>query len=280
MDLVDFILNGAALLLWLHWRALGFVRPASTVRVSLLSTLKKAEPAARGRWIYLTGLLALLVLRSFFYSQIGAAMNWMPSLNLVAIHLSFRSDYLSRMFLFSGLSFGLILAGFYAWLLLLSAANRKAPDSEPWQKWVRLHLGWLEHWPALVKFFLPMAGGALLWLLASPGLVRLGLLPPPVSQVHLGEQAIVLGAATFLVWKFLITLLFLLYLLNSYVFLGNFPFWSFVNLTARNLLRPLNWLPLQIGKMDLAPLLGMALVLYLAEAGASWLAILYQRLPW
>lgn len=280
MGLVDFILNCAALLLWLHWRALGFVRSTSTVRVSLLSTLKKAEPAGRGRWIYLAGLLALLVLRSFFYSQMGAAMNWMPSLNLVAIHLSFRSDYLSRMFLFSGLSFGLMLAGFYAWLLLLSVANRKAPESEPWQKRVRLHLGWLERLPAAVKFFLPMAGGALLWFLASPGLVRLGMLPPPVSQVHLGEQAIVLGAATFLVWKLLIALLFLLYLMNSYVFLGNFPFWSFVNLTARNLLRPLNWLPLQIGKMDLAPLLGMALVYLLAEASASWLAILYQRLPW
>ena len=75
------------------------MRSTSTVRVSLLSTLKKAEPAGRGRWVYLTGLLALLVFRAF-YSQIGAAMNWMPSLNLVAIHLSFRSDFLSRMFLF------------------------------------------------------------------------------------------------------------------------------------------------------------------------------------
>ncbi len=280
MGLVDLILNGAALLLWLHWRALGFVRSTPAARVSLLSTLKKAESAGRGRWIYLTGLLALLILRSFFYSQIGAAVNWMPSLNLVAIHLSFRSDYLSRMFLFSGLSFGLMLAGFYAWLLLLSVANRKAPDSEPWQKLVRLHLGWLERFPTVVKFFLPMAGGALLWFLTSPGLVRLGLLPPPVSQVHLGEQAVVLGTATFLVWKFLIVGLLLLYLVNSCVFLGNFPFWSFVNLTARNLLCPLDWLPLQQGKMDLAPLLGMALVYILAEASASWLAVLYQRLPW
>ena len=48
-----------------------------------------------------------------------------------------------------------------------------------------------------------------------------------------------LGA--YLAWKYLIGGLLLLWLLTTYVYLGNSVFWSFVNLTGRNLLLPLRW---------------------------------------
>ena len=53
-------------------------------------------------------------------------------------------------------------------------------------------------------------------------------------------------------WKYFIVGILLLHLLNSYVYFGNHPFWNFVNATARNLLYPLRWLPLRVGKVDFA----------------------------
>jgi uncharacterized protein YggT (Ycf19 family) len=74
-----------------------------------------------------------------------------------------------------------------------------------------------------------------------------------------------MGGATYLTWKYLIVGILLLHLLNSYVYIGNHPFWNFVNATASNLLRPLRWLPLRIGKVDLLPLLAVAMVFFLSE---------------
>ena len=80
-------------------------------------------------------------------------------------------------------------------------------------------------------------------------------------------QGAVIGLAVYLALKFLVVGFLGLYLLNSYVYLGDFPFLTFVNATARGLLRPLRRLPLRIGRVDLAPLAGMALAVLAAEWG-------------
>jgi uncharacterized protein YggT (Ycf19 family) len=214
--------------------------------------------------------LALLGLRALFYWQFGAATDWMPRLNLGAVVLHFRCDYAGRMFLFSFLSFGLLLGIFYLWLLLLSVLNQSVSERDPWQKVVRLQLGRVERWPAALKLLLPALGAAL---------GRLGLLPPPRSFSHLAQQAAVIGLAAYLAWKYLMVAVLLLHLLNSYVYLGNQPLWTFVNTTARQLVAPLRWLPLRLGKVDLSPLVGLAVILLAAELGANGLTRLYQRLP-
>jgi uncharacterized protein YggT (Ycf19 family) len=45
--------------------------------------------------------------------------------------------------------------------------------------------------------------------------------------------------------------------------LGRNPLWDFIGATARNLLVPLRWLPLRIGRLDFAPLGGVVLILFL-----------------
>ena len=49
-------------------------------------------------------------------------------------------------------------------------------------------------------------------------------------------------------------------------------------MTSRNLLAPLRWIPMRIGKVDFAPLAGMILVLILAEFGERALIQLYEQL--
>jgi uncharacterized protein YggT (Ycf19 family) len=186
---------------------------------------------------------------------------------LSAIALLFHSDWPGRMLLFSLFSFGATLGFFYLCLLLLSSVNAPVSNADPAQRLVRLHLGRLERWPSGVKLLLPLLVTMALWCALNPLLLwRIGMVPQ-VSTWHLLAQGAVLGLAVYFALKFLVVGFLALYVLNSYVYLGDFPFLNFVNTTARGLLRPLQRLPLRIGRVDLAPLAGMALVLLAAELG-------------
>ncbi len=265
MALLDFILNLAALLLWLNWLSIHFDPLARATAASLVGTLRKADPSATKRWKSLVGLAALLLFRAVIYWQMSPSIHWTPTLGLGIIVLSFRGDYLGHMLIFSMLSFVLALATFYFWLLLLSVVNSGIPDKDPLQKLVRLHFRWLERWPAVLKLILPFLLGGLFWLACHPLLAWLGVATPVKSTNQLLEQSALIGVAAYLVWKYLIVGILLLHLLNSYVYLGNHAFWIFVNATARNLLFPLSWLPLRLGKMDFLPLVGIALVFFVCE---------------
>jgi uncharacterized protein YggT (Ycf19 family) len=126
---------------------------------------------------------------------------------------------------------------------------------------------------------MPIILSGLAWAALSPPLVRMGLLPQPVSGAHLMQQAIVMGAGSILIWKYLISALLVLRIANDYVFLGDLAFWRFVNATSHNLLKPLSWLPLRTGHVDFTPVVGVVLVMALFELGGYGLSLLYRRLP-
>lgn len=279
MALIDFILNLAALLLWWNWLAVRFDPLTKTSATSLVGTLRKAEPTGPKRWRSLAALVLLLFVRAIIYLQLGSALHWTPTLGLDIINLPFRSDYFGRMLLFSLLSFALTLGIFYSWLLLLSIANASVPDTDPIQRLARAHFKWLEPWPWPVKILLPFFIAALLWLALHPLLAQMGIVTKgrPIAQIL--EQSALIGAAAYTAWKYLIVGILLLYLLNSYVYLGNHAFWNFVNLTANNLLWPLRWLPLRFGKVDLLPVIAIALVFLATEAFARIPIHYYQYLP-
>jgi uncharacterized protein YggT (Ycf19 family) len=274
LTLIDFILNIVGLLLWLNWRAAELPvggRPGT----SLLSTLRPAGPP-RPRYYYWAGLPVLLAARALFYWQAGQPVHWSPRIFLGPTTLSFRSDLPGRMVLFSVLSFGVALGIFYLWLLFLSCLNAQVPDTDPVQRLVRVWLGRLERWPGAIKLFLPLAVTALAWCLLHPLLVRLNMVPAG-APARLLAQGAVIGLAACLTLKFLFIALLLLYLLNSYVYLGEFALWNFVDATTRRLLRPLQKLPLRMWKIDFAPVLSIILVLLAAESAQRGLTRLYQK---
>ena len=104
-------------------------------------------------------------------------------------------------------------------------------------------------------------------------------MPRPVSTTHRIEQSLLIGLGSYLVWKFLIGALLALHLLNNYVYLGRHPFWKYVNATARTLLQPLRRVPLRAGRVDFAPVVGIALVFLLAGLAERGLMFVYGRLP-
>ena len=278
MALLNFILNLAGLLLWVNWRAMGF-KDQVPYRSTLVHTLRSAVPRQPGRWRYLAGLALLLVIRGWLYRQIGSGLNWVPHLDLHVIALPFRSDLPWRMTLFSFLSFLLTLATFHLWLLLLSVANRREPDTQSVHRLVRMNLGWIERLPSLLTMILVPVAAAGIWLALHPLLVSLRMLPAGASLSLIAEQGFIFGLAGLLTWKFLIIALLLFHLLNSYVYLGRSPIWDFASLTARNLLKPLGWFPLQVGKIDFAPTLGILLVWVAGEFAGRGLTELFRRLP-
>src|SRR4051812_41228510 len=92
--LIDFLLNVVGLLLWFNWRASGFKLAAPGV-VSLAATIQRTEAIEPRRWFSFACLIALLIVRALLYCQIGSRVNWIPTLDLTAITLPFRSDLLS-----------------------------------------------------------------------------------------------------------------------------------------------------------------------------------------
>ena len=280
LTFVHIVLNLAALLLWLNWLLVSRETPSLTPANSLVSTLRKAGSKGIGRWKFLAGMALLILLRAVAYWQIGPMLKWTPRLEWGVINLTFGVDDLFQMVIFSILSFLAVLGVFYLWLLLLSVANKSVPDTDALQKLVRYLFKWLEPWPAWLKLPLPLFAGGLLWIGLHPLLSLLAVAPPVKSGPQLCEQAMIVSAGGYLAWKYLIVSVLILHLVNSYVHLGNSALWGFVNVTARNLLRPLQWLPAQIGRVDFLPLIGVALVFLVTEFIANPSAWPPALRPW
>jgi uncharacterized protein YggT (Ycf19 family) len=279
MGIVDFILNLAGLLLWIKWRSLPFDPIHKRTPATLVGTLRRAAPSPFQRWHLLAGIGLLLVLRAVIYWQIGPTAHWTGKLDLGVITLSFRSDLFGRMLLFSVSSFGLALGIFYLWLLLLSLLNGRTANAEPIHRLVRMPLGRIDGWPPWAKIILPLAATLLLWWLAGGLFAWLEIIPKPVSAAHRIEESLIIGLGSYLAWKFIAAALLVLHLLNTYVYFGKHPFWNYVNATAQNLLAPLRKIPLRAGKVDFAPVVGIAIIFFAAELAERGLVWLYARLP-
>lgn len=266
MSLIDFILNLAGLLLWVNWRAVPLDPLTTATPATLIGTLRRAEPSRVKRWHFLVGLGALLVLRAFFYRLLGPAVDWTATLNLFATQLAFRSDSQNRMLLYSGLSFGAALGFFLLGLLFVSVIARGSGETSLPLRLARAHLGFLNDIAPWKKLLLPFMAGFVVWWSSSWPLAAWGLIPRVVTEpARLGQAALV-GVSAYLTWKYLIVALLALYLVQNYVYLGRQPIWNFVEIAGRRLLRPLQRLPLRAGKVDLAPLVGIILILLFTHA--------------
>lgn len=279
MNIVDFILNLAGLLLWIKWRSLPFDPFNKRIPATLVGTLRRAAPSRFRRWHLLAVIGALLVLRALLYWQVGSAMNpvWAAKLDLGVTVPAFLSSSFGRMLLFSFFSFGLTLGIFYLWLLLFSILAGRTANTGPVHRLVRMPLGGIDDWPRWIKIILPPAVTAVVWGLVSWPFPWLHPeLKMSVAQ-RIGE-ALVIGLGSYLVWKYAAAVLLVLHLLNTYIYFGRHPFWNYVHATAQTLLAPLRKIPLRAGKVDFAPVVGIALVFLLGQLAASGLAALYERL--
>ncbi|MCU0770788.1 MAG: YggT family protein [Verrucomicrobia bacterium] len=279
MSVVDLILNLAGLLLWVNW-VLMSAAPRTGKPNTLLGTLRPAEPVKWRRWSLFASLPALLVVRAWVYWEIGSSTPWTPTLDLGGLIIAFRCDLFQRALAYSALSFGSALALFYLWLLPLNILNRKPPDPDPIGRFVRMMLGPFAAIPGWFKLVLPILAGILLWLPLSALLVWMHLAPELDSILHRTGQGALVGAAACLTWSHLFGGILLIYLVNSYVHLGTHPLWGYAHSIGCTFLRPFRRLPLQVGKVDCAPLVALGLIYLAARGGERLLGLASRALPW
>lgn len=275
MGLIDLILNLAGLLLWLHWRSVRSDPLLRSQPATLVGTLKRAEPRRLKHWQVLLALTALILVRAWVYYQIGSAAGWTPRLHLGMVVLAFRSDVFGLSLLYSGLSFVRALLVLYTWLIALTLVNLAVANSDPLQRVIRLQLGRTARWPWPILLLLPLVLTALLWAVFHPLLARAGVINPAQSLAHLAGQGLLVGVSPYFTLKYLFPAILLVYLIINYVYLGASPLWDFITVTARHLLRFLDWLPLRIGRADFAPVVGAVLILLLLDALPNYLLTRY-----
>ncbi|HSY18263.1 MAG TPA: hypothetical protein VK815_08020 [Candidatus Acidoferrales bacterium] len=273
MSIVDFILNLAGLLLWLNWRSLRFDPLTKRRPATLMGTLRPAAPKKLRRWHLLVFIAVLLLFRAVIYRYMVPF--WVGHLDFGVTNLPFRSDDFYRMSVFSFFSFSLTLGIFYLCLLPLSLLA----GPEPFHSLVKVPLGRVDDWPRWAKIILPFFATALFWWLASWVFGWLQISPRAVLPAERFEQSLIIGLGSYLLWKFPLGAILVLHLLNSYVYFGKHPFWKYVHATAQTLLSPLQKIPLRLGKVDFAPVLGLVLIFLTAEGIAYGLWRLYTKLP-
>ncbi len=139
-------------------------------------------------------------------------------------------------------------------LLLLSLLR----GPEPVHGLVKIPLGRVDGWPRWAKILLPFVVTAVVlagWRAGCWSGCKFCRRRFDGARL---EQSLVIGLGSYLIWKFPIGAILVLYLLNSYIYFGKHPFWKYVNVTAQKLLRPLRRIPLRLGRVDFAPVVGIA----------------------
>jgi len=269
MDIVDFILNVAGLLLWLNWRSIRFDPLTRRMPSTLMGTLRPASPDRLRRWHFLVFIAGLLFLRALIYRWLGGATGTTTVyLDFGATAQGFRHDIFVQALAFSVFSFARALGILYIALLFFSLLAGPPPISGL----IKIPLGRVSDWPGWLKALLPFLATAIFWWLASWIFTTF---PPQIatSPAQKFQGALVMGLCSYLVWKIPACGILTLYLLSSYVYFGRHPLWNYIQVTALKLLRPIKGLPLRIGRVDLAPLLEIAILFFLFAAAERGVAL-------
>jgi uncharacterized protein YggT (Ycf19 family) len=238
---------------------------------ALVGTLRRASPPRARRWGVLALVPLVLLGRGLFYWHLGPSLHWTPTVELGVTRLPFRSDYLDRALIFSVLSFGKLLASFYVWVWLLALVNHRWREADPFQRMLLLLLRPAGRWHWSLLLLLAPVLAVLVWLGLHPVLVWCQAVPPAASLAVVALEGLWVGASLLLSAKYLLAIVLVGHLINSYVYVGHQAIWPFLTATAQSVLQPLRWVPLRAGRFDGAPIAALVLVFLLAGFAAQWL---------
>ena len=98
------------------------------------------------------------------------------------------------------------------------------------------------------------------------------------TLLNQGIIPVVPPLGSLLLWQYLLAAIIILFLFHSYIFIGNSPFWEFIEGAGQTLLAPMRRLPLRWGKIDGTPVVALALVFVVAHHGARAIEVLFHRL--
>ncbi len=273
MKTIDWLLNLAALIIWLRW--LSFFSATTRITLTLATVVKSTEKGSKRGFfpLFIIGLILLGKAIFFYYS--GAITNFNPILDLTAISIPFKSALFTMTLLYSVLSFLLFLIVFYFWLCILSVLNYRE-ELDIYHRKIIQHLGIIGKLPAFFRFLAPFVITAFLWFIVSLLFSKMGIITLPKSfPKHLLQSALLSMGLIFSL-KYLVIIICALFLCYTYFYLGIHPFWAFIGITGKRLLKLIRWI--RLGPLDLSPLVMTIVVVYLCLLGEKWFPVFYQRL--
>ncbi len=269
------LLDWGGWFLWLSYRRVGAdpTRPAGT----LLGNLRPTVPLPRRSWISLGALILLLGLRPLLLALVASATDATPTWSPGPIVIAFRADDWGRLYLFSTISFFWTGITGYAVLLAFSWLSRGCTELTSFSDFILSLAGPTARFPGPMLVLLPWLLGAGLWLGTGHFLVAEHLIPSVRGAGPWLMEAAVMGCAIWTPLRWVFFCVLMLRFLHNYIYLGEHPVWAFVQIIGRRLQAPLGWIPLEFGRMDLAPAAAGVLYLGLGEAMQRILAWLFAR---
>lgn len=279
MELVNTALNGLAWYLW----ASAFVFPRYAVKSSqpltLLSTLRAETPQSFGRVFALSGLLVLLGLRAVGYWNFSQDPFAHLSVDFGVLVVSFKTDSLAHMGLYSVGSFLVFLLIYYTWVVGLSVTNRQRARVDSIENLIDQQIGGIASWHPANKVGALFGVGVVLWIVFGILLHLASVLPEEWSPLAVIWQSPFVALSLTLWVAKVIFALIALHFLNSYVYLGEHPVWAYIDKTAKVYLTPFRRLPLVVGRFDFAPIVGFLFYWWLFGGLGLLSRLIFQRLP-
>lgn len=279
MESVNLVLN---LFGWFLWAG-AFVFPRYAVRSSqpltLLSTLRQESTPTYGRFFLLGGLVLLLGLRALAYWNFIPEGAPKPAVEFGLVSVSYLSERLVHMLIYSFSSFVIFLYGYYVLVFGLSITCRQRTRVNSIENLINQQLGSAAYWHPGLKVLALGCTGAGLWIGFGLLSLQIGVLPEEWTLGVLFMQSPIVAASFWTLYLVAIMAVIGLYLLNSYVYLGEKVVWKFIDETAKFYLSGLRQLPLVFGRIDLAPMLGLLLYWLLYRILEAGLQAVFERLP-
>ncbi len=254
MDWLHGILNLIGLLFWILWRAGTMPRPKPANAIA--GPTPRQGKTFKHSWVYLLGLIILLILRAVFYNQFGPGLDWTPWLELLDEAPHFHSNYFQRTLAYSALSFGRWLSAFYFCLTLLITIKPDTDTAKIWRSLLRSQFGWLGGLPSVALWVAALFLAILMHIVEFEWMYHIEVTTGSTLYYEYLPLLIILD---FRAANYLVIGILTLYILNSFVYFGEGIFWENVNAAGKRLVSPIHKFTLVVGKVDLAPFIMMAL---------------------
>lgn len=275
MQIIDFILNLAAWILWVNvWMQLH--SPTNIQRpLTLLGTLIGPTRRLDSVWIFFGGFLLILFIKTLLLHYLGAPINTTMSVNFLLLVVYFKTGHLVSIFWMALASFLKFAMMAYIWVWFMSRISPK-DNAENITNGLKASLGFLQsrHW--MIQVLALFAFGMIGWAFLAVVFGWLGILPAFSSVLHLVWQASFVSISAWLGLYYLIILLMGLHLIHSYVHLGNWEGWDWLDGASEKLLSPLARLPLQWARIDFSPFV-VLLLNWLLYHGCDYLILFFYQ---
>lgn len=278
MSVIDFILNLAAWILLVNGSMQFGDRENLHRPLTLLGTLKVPKPTIREAWVLFSVAAVLLVLKSLLLHYLGAPLDTTMHLNFLLLNIFFKTGSMVSMGWMGVASFLKFTLMAYIWLWVLWRISRK-DSAEQLVGSLKAGLGFVGRMPMVVQPILLIFFGMIGWFLVGLSFGAFGVLPTSIPLPLLIWQAFWISISAWVGVYWMMLLLMMIYLLHSYVYLGSWEGWDWIEGMGDRLLLPLKKLPLQWARIDFAPLLFLLLNWLVYSAFVRLILYGYQWRP-